>query len=117
MTLWTFGIMALSLALLSPGSVLSDFIVCLLLSVYALSYGVESVLDYVYPAELFPTSVRSTALGILGSISRVGVFVVTLGFPMAFQGLGVQAVLLIGAAICMLGFIVSWIWAPEPSHH
>ena len=116
-TLWTFGIMALSLALLSPGSVLSDFVVCLLLSVYALSYGVQSVLDYVYPAELFPTSVRSTALGILGSISRVGVFVVTLGFPMAFQGLGVQAVLLIGAAICMLGFIVSWIWAPEPSHH
>lgn len=116
-TLWTFGIMALSLALLSPGSVLSDFVVCLLLSVYALSYGGQSVLDYVYPAELFPTSVRSTALGILGSISRVGVFVVTLGFPMAFQGLGVQAVLLIGAAICMLGFIVSWIWAPEPSHH
>ncbi len=115
--LWTFGIMAFSLALLSPGSVLSDFAVCLLLSIYALSYGVQSVLDYVYPAELFPTSVRSTALGILGSVSRVGVFVVTLGFPMAFEGLGVQAVLLIGAAICMLGFIVSWILAPEPSRH
>lgn len=115
--LWTFGIMAVSLALLSPGQVLTNFVVCLLLSIYALSYGVQSVLDYVYPAELFPTSIRSTALGILGSVSRVGVFVVTLGFPMAFEGLGVSSVLLIGAAISMFGFVISWLFAPEPSHH
>ena len=87
------------------------------LSIYALSYGVQSVLDYVYPAELFPTSIRSTALGILGSVSRVGVFVVTLGFPMAFEGLGVSSVLLIGAAISMFGFVISWLFATEPSHH
>lgn len=115
--LWTFGIMAASLALLSPGQVLTNVVVCLLLSIYALSYGVQSVLDYVYPTELFPTSIRSTALGILGSVSRVGVFVVTLGFPIAFEGLGVQTVLLIGAAICILGFAVSWLFAPEPSQH
>lgn len=115
--LWTFGIMAVSLALLSPGQVLSNFAVCFLLSIYALSYGVQSVLDYVYPAELFPTSIRSTALGILGSISRVGIFIVTLGFPIAFEGLGVQTVLLIGAGICMLGFAVSWLFATEPLHH
>ena len=109
--------MAVSLALLSPGQVLTNFVVCLLLSIYALSYGVQSVLDYVYPAELFPTSIRSTALGILGSVSRVGVFVVTLGFPMAFEGLGVSSVLLIGAAISMFGFVISWLFAPEPSRH
>lgn len=115
--LWTFGIMAASLALLSLGQILTNFAVSLLLSIYALSYGAQSVLDYVYPAELFPTSIRSTALGILGSVSRIGIFVVTLGFPIVFQELGVQMVLLLGAGISMLGFIVSWFFAPELSLH
>lgn len=100
----------LSMNLTSSTAYEISFLIC-----YALAYGIQSVLDYVYPSELFPTEIRSTALGLLGSVSRIGVFAAALGFPMAFERFGLQPLLLSGAAVLFLGALTS-AWLAPSSH-
>ena len=80
---------------------------------FAIFNAGSSVLQWVYPSELFPTEVRATALGFSTAVSRVGAAVGTFLFPIGMQKLGVTHLMTIVAAICGIGWIVSIRWAPE----
>ncbi|HWW79178.1 MAG TPA: MFS transporter [Steroidobacteraceae bacterium] len=81
--------------------------------VFAIFNAGSSVLQWVYPSELFPTEVRATALGFGTAVSRIGAAVGTFLFPIGLTRLGVAPLMTIVAAICGLGWLVSVRFAPE----
>jgi MFS transporter, putative metabolite transport protein len=85
--------------------------VCFIL--FALFNAGSSVLQWVYPSELFPTEVRATALGFATAVSRIGAAIGTFLFPIGLQRLGVAHLMIIVAAICGVGWVVSVRFAPE----
>lgn len=80
---------------------------------YAVGMGAATVLELVYPAELFPTSVRATATGFAAGVSRVGAFFGTFLVPIALARLGVTTVILGACALSIAGLAISLPWAPE----
>ncbi|MBA6440759.1 MFS transporter [Streptomyces sp. GMR22] len=82
-------------------------------SVYSLFSGITGLLVWSYPGELFPTGIRSTAIGIITGATRVGAAVGTFLVPLAISGLGIHIAMLIGAAVTASGLVVSVICAPE----
>jgi putative MFS transporter len=67
----------------------------------------------VYPAELFPTSIRASATGFAAAVSRVGAFAGTFLLPIALAHLGVKAVIFGACGLSLLGLLISVPWAPE----
>ncbi|MCL5971451.1 MAG: MFS transporter [Firmicutes bacterium] len=69
----------------------------------------------IIPAEVFPTPMRATALGVSTAVSRVGaiVGVFFLGFIEVRFGLG--AVLAATGVAALLGSVLSWVWRIEPN--
>jgi putative MFS transporter len=80
---------------------------------FALFNAGGSVLQWVYPSELFPTEVRATALGFATAVSRIGAAIGTFLFPIGLQRLGVAHLMIIVAAICGVGWVVYVRFAPE----
>jgi putative MFS transporter len=104
----TLGMLVLGLFPKAPtGVILCGFLT------YAFFSGGSSVLDGVYPNELFPTEVRATAFGIATAVSRVGAAIGTFSLPYCLQTLGIGPTMLLGAAITLLGLIVCVLLAPE----
>jgi putative MFS transporter len=85
--------------------------VCFIL--FAIFNAGSSVLQWVYPSELFPTEVRATALGFGTAVSRIGAAIGTFLFPIGLARLGVAPLMTIVAAICGIGWLVSVRFAPE----
>ena len=80
---------------------------------YAVGMGAATVLELVYPAELFPTSIRASATGFAAAVSRVGAFFGTFLLPIALERLGVTTVILGACALSTIGLVISLLWAPE----
>ncbi|MFI0773905.1 MFS transporter [Streptomyces sp. NPDC021212] len=73
----------------------------------------SSALTAVYPLEVFPTSLRTTGVGFATAVSRVGAAIGTFLLPMGLDHFGAEFVLLVGAAVLVVGGIVSQFLAPE----
>lgn len=73
----------------------------------------SSNLDQVYPPELFPTHLRSSGVGLLNGMSRIGSAVGTFLLPMSVDGIGFSASITALTAFLVLGAVVSFVWAPE----
>lgn len=69
----------------------------------------------IIPAEVFPTPMRATALGVSTATSRVGAIagVFILEFLQVRYGLG--AVLAAAGTASLIGAVLSWIWRIEPN--
>lgn len=80
---------------------------------YAFVSGGPSILEWIYPNELFPTSVRATAVGVAVGFSRIGAATGTYLLPIGLASIGLNATLLVGAAITLIAFAVCLAWAPE----
>ncbi len=80
---------------------------------YAFVSGGPSILEWIYPNELFPTEVRATAIGIAVGISRIGAASGTYLLPIGLEKLGTGQTMLIGAGVTALGFLACLLWAPE----
>jgi MFS transporter, putative metabolite transport protein len=108
-----FAVTGVTLMLLGwlPHSASIAVAACFIL--FALFNAGSSVLQWVYPSELFPTEVRATALGFATAVSRIGAAIGTFLFPIGLQRLGVADLMLIVAAICGIGWWVSVRFAPE----
>lgn len=104
------GVMLLLLAWL-PRSAGAAIAICFV--VFALFNSGSSVLQWVYPTELFPTEIRATALGFATAISRIGAAIGTFLFPIGLKRLGASELMLIVAMTCAIGWIVSVRFAPE----
>jgi putative MFS transporter len=62
---------------------------------------------------LFPTDLRTTAVGIGAAASRIGAAVGTFLLPTGLNTLGVGPSMLVGAACCVAGALICQRWAPE----
>jgi putative MFS transporter len=80
---------------------------------YLFFYGIMSILCGVYPLEVFPTSVRTSGLGLASGVSRIGAAIATFLVPVGFANFGLPPVLLVLAGVSVFGGIISVIWAPE----
>jgi putative MFS transporter len=84
---------------------------------YAIGMGAATVLELVYPAELFPTSIRASATGFAAAVSRVGAFAGTFLLPIALARFGVTTVILGACALSLIGLAIALPWAPETRPH
>jgi putative MFS transporter len=80
---------------------------------YAVGAGAASGLELVYPAELFPTSIRATATGVAAAVSRVGAFAGTFALPLLLARFGITTIVISAAALSAAGLVISLLWAPE----
>ncbi|GLB67914.1 MFS transporter [Arthrobacter mangrovi] len=114
--LWSFGIIAVALAIPAFIPDVHAGPLFLALAVFALASGASSFLEVVYPNELFPTEVRATAVGFGTAISRVGSAASTYLMPLAILNFGAAGSLLIGAVISAVGLAATFLLAPETAN-
>ncbi|TDW67615.1 MFS transporter [Novosphingobium sp. PhB55] len=75
--------------------------------------AVSTTLTGVYPGEVFPTEIRGVGVGFATAVSRVGAAAGTFLLPLSMESLGTSGTMIIAAAICLVGGVVSHILAPE----
>lgn len=80
---------------------------------FTLVMSAVSNLVGVFPAESFPTEVRSMGVGFATSMSRLGSAIGTGLLPLAIVNYGLTATTAILALVLVIGAIVSIAWAPE----
>ncbi|MET3923085.1 MFS transporter [Arthrobacter sp. UYEF20] len=88
-------------------------VILVLFASYAIAIGGAQILQFVYPNELFPTSIRGSAVGLASSLSRIGAAAGTYLVPVMLSDLGIGPTMLIAAGITVLGLLVCLKWAPE----
>ena len=108
-----FAVTGMTLVMLAVIPKSSSLLLSLCFIVFAIFNAGSSVLQWVYPSELFPTEVRATALGFATSVSRIGAAVGTFLFPIGLLRLGVSNLMLLVAGCCFVGCVVSFAFAPE----
>lgn len=64
---------------------------------------------YSLPMQLFPTAVRTTAVGIVFSVSRVASVVAAVGFPLLLKSYNVAEILVAGTGIALTEGAMTWI--------
>lgn len=89
------------------------WIVLGLFGIYALFIGGAQVLEIVYPNELFPTEIRTTAVGVGASLAALSSSAGTWLVPVSLEMIGIGATMLVAAGITFTGLIVSVLLAPE----
>ncbi|SMC04707.1 MFS transporter, putative metabolite transport protein [Sulfobacillus thermosulfidooxidans DSM 9293] len=112
-----FGIASLMLGLvaaLTAASHVAPFVIILLLTVGETMsmYGPGTVTG-IYPAELFPTHRRATALGVATAVSRLGAIAGALLFGLINQQGGLSPVAGVAALIMLGGSLLTWIFGTE----
>ncbi len=80
---------------------------------YLFSYGIMSILPGIYPMEVFPTSVRTSGVGLASAASRVGAAIGTFGLPWVLDRWGLSPLMIIMGAVSLVGGLTSFRWAPE----
>ena len=81
--------------------------------VFALCNSAANDLVGVYPNELFPTHLRTTAVGIAAASSRIGAAIGTFLLPIGIDTIGTGPSMLVGAGFCVVGAVVCQVYAPE----
>ncbi|MBT2698595.1 MFS transporter [Bacillus sp. ISL-40] len=111
--IYSFFILAISIALLAIIPNPSSFIVVGCFAIYVFAASGSGNLQTVYPSEIFPTHIRSTGVGFATMISRIGAAVGTFLLPISLDVLGINITMGILAGILLLAAFISIKWAPE----
>lgn len=109
----SFWIMAAALAAIGLWSGAPAGVVVTCFAVFSFFNAVQGNLTAVYPIEILPTEVRSSGVGVSAAFSRVAAAAGTFLLPLGITSLGTGACMLIAAAVCVVGGIVSQVMAPE----
>jgi putative MFS transporter len=117
LVIWSFAAMAASLFILGALPAASIAVVVILFGIYALCAGGPGNLQWLYPTELFPTEIRASAMGIATAMSRIGTVVTTYILPAFLAKHGSTSIMIVGAVISLVGFLISVVWAPETKGH
>jgi MFS transporter, putative metabolite transport protein len=112
--LWSFAISAVPLLALAWLAHPPVAMVIALFVVFGLGSFASQCLQAIYPSELFPTGVRATANGFATGVSRVGAAIGTYGAPILLA-YSTRLAMLAGAAVVAVGWVVSYLLAPETS--
>ena len=89
------------------------FLVALFSIAVLFSNAGGGILNFVYPTELFPTSIRATGSGLATSVSRIGSILGVLVFPNFVALWGNNVALWFFAAIGAIGLVICITMAPE----
>jgi putative MFS transporter len=111
--IWTFvaaAVFLLPLALWPQGP---SWFVMVFFFLFTLASGAGTILVFIYPNELFPTSVRASAVGLATAISRIGAAIGTYMVPLSLSGLGTGPTMMIGVGLTILGLLITIAWAEE----
>ena len=92
----------------APGGVI---VACF--AAFAFTNALQGNLTAVYPAEVFPTELRSTGIGFTTAFSRIGAAAGTFLLPVGISAIGIGPCMVIAAVICVIGGAVSQVMAPE----
>jgi len=111
--LWSFLLSALALVPLGLWPDGPAWFVMLFFFLFTFINGAGNILVFLYPNELFPTSVRGSAVGFATALSRIGAAVGTYLVPLALTTLGIGTTMIIAAVVTLVGLAVSIAWAPE----
>lgn len=85
----------------------------LLFVLFSTMISAVSNLVGILPAESFPTDIRSLGVGFATAMSRLGAAISTGLLPWTLAQWGMQATLLLLVGVLLIGFVVTWLWAPE----
>ena len=113
-----FAMMAISYGSLFIFPALTKITVTFLL-LYGLAYLFTefgpNITTFLYPAEIFPVTVRTTAHGIAAGIGKLGAFIGAFIFPLmlASSAFKLPGAMGVAAGICVLGFLLTFL-LPEP---
>jgi putative MFS transporter len=91
-----------------PGAVLLGCLVG-----FAFFNAISGDLTGVYPAEIFPSELRGTGVGFSAAMSRIGAAGGTFLLPVGIAAFGIGVSMLIAAAVCSVGLVSTYLWAPE----
>ena len=106
-------IAAVALVIIGLFSHFSPTIILICFIAFSFFNAVSTALTGVYPGEVFPTEIRGAGVGFAAAFSRIGAAAGTFILPMSVDSLGVGTTMLIAAAICVLGAVISQYLAPE----
>lgn len=109
----SFSVCAIFLAAITLIGISSPSLALVCLSVFALAMSAAQVLQFVYPAELFPTELRASGVGFTVAISRIGGAVGTFLLPVVLQEWGMVAALSGCTGVLIIGGLVCQLYAPE----
>ncbi|WP_020113385.1 MFS transporter [Rhodococcus sp. 114MFTsu3.1] len=113
LTIQSFALKALPLLLLGIFSDAQAVWIAVFFIAFALFSGGLEVMNFVYPNELFPTDLRSSAMGLVTAFTRFGAAAGTFLVPVALDRYGISATMYAACAITLVGLLVSIMWAPE----
>lgn len=108
-----FVFLAACLALMSLLPLDYRMVIIGLFAAFTLMMSAVSNLVGVFPAESFPTEVRSMGVGFATAMSRLGSAIGTALLPLSIVHFGMQATTGILALVLVIGAIISLAWAPE----
>lgn len=112
-----FMMMALMFGLIAaiPGvaTTAAPFVILFGISYFFTEFGPNTT-TFVYPAEIFPTDVRTSGHGIAAALGKMGGFAGTYLFPQMLDSWGIRGAEGIAAAVALLGLIFTVMLLPEP---
>ncbi|HEX8495842.1 MAG TPA: MFS transporter, partial [Actinomycetales bacterium] len=111
-----FWIMAIALFVVGLWTSAPLWVVIASFASFAFFNAVAGNLAAVYPAEVFPTDVRTSGVGLASAASRVGAAAGTWLLPVGLDTIGVGACMVIGGLICVIGAVVGQFMAPETTN-
>ena len=108
-----FWIMAGALLVVGLWSGAPAVVIVACFALFSFFNALAGNLTAVYPIEIFPTAVRSSGVGVTAAFSRIGAAVGTFLLPVGIATIGIGPSMLIAAALCILGAVISQVMAPE----
>ncbi len=113
LVIWSFVVMTAFMLVMAAYQSVPSWFTLIAFVVFMLTINGASNLEFVYPAELFPTEVRSSAVGFAAATARIGSVVSAFLLPSLLTSVGAAWTLTILAGVCACGAVVSALWAPE----
>lgn len=83
---------------------------------FALAYGLQTPLDFVFPNMLFPAGSRARLVGLTTTISRIGSMGAAFAFPLLSESFSVESLFWAGCAFLLFGAAFSWKNAPQDAY-
>jgi MFS family permease len=112
-----FTMMALTYGLIavipSVSTTVAPFVIIFGVSYFFTEFGPNTT-TFIYPAEIFPTEVRTTSHGIAAALGKMGGFAGTYLFTDMLNSWGIRGAEGVAGGVACLGIIVTAAFLPEP---
>jgi PHS family inorganic phosphate transporter-like MFS transporter len=112
-----FAVMTAAFALIwllpDGATAVGVFLPLFAISYFFIEFGPNQT-TFVYPSEIFPTSVRGTGDGISAAAGKFGAFLGALLVPHLLEALGIGGVMGVMAGVSALGIVLTLLALPEP---